>query len=95
MNNLLYFIIALGMTPEQRNQILKDIDLTTPEGFNELHDKVIDYINETIVTNYTGVSKAQINDSIKNTLNILWVKHLNIKIHTITSTIIKNYQRTD
>lgn len=71
MNNLLYFIIALGMTPEQRNQILKDIDLTTPEGFNELHDKVIDYINETIVTNYTGVSKAQINDSIKNTLNIL------------------------
>ena len=71
MNNSLYFIIALGMTPEQRNQILKDIDLTTPEGFNELHDKVIDYINETIVTNYTGVSKAQINDSIKNTLNIL------------------------
>lgn len=71
MNNLLYFIIALGMTPEQRNQILKDIDLTTPEGFNELHDKVIDYINETIVTNYTGVSKAQINESIKNTLNIL------------------------
>ena len=71
MNNLLYFIIALGMTPEQRNQILKNIDLTTPEGFNELHDKVIDYINETIVTNYTGVSKAQINDSIKNTLNIL------------------------
>ena len=71
MNNLLYFIIALGMTPKQRNQILKDIDLTTPEGFNELHDKVIDYINETIMTNYTGVSKAQINDSIKNTLNIL------------------------
>ena len=33
---------ALGMTPEQRNQILKDIDLTTPEGFNALHDKVID-----------------------------------------------------
>ena len=71
MNNLLYFIIALGVTPEQRNQILKNIDLTTPEGFNELHDKVIDYINETIVTNYTGISKAQINDSIKNTLNIL------------------------
>lgn len=71
MNNLLYFIIALGMTPEQRNQILKDIDLTTPEGFNELYDKVIDYINETIVTNYTGVSKAQVNESIKNTLNIL------------------------
>ena len=71
MNNLLYFIIALGMTPEQRSQILKDIDLTTPEGFNTLHDKIIDYINETIVTNYTGVSKAQVNESIKNTLNIL------------------------
>lgn len=71
MNNLLYFIIALGMTPEQRNQILKDIDLTTPKGFDTLHDKIIDYINETIVTNYTGVSKAQVNKSIKNTLNIL------------------------
>ena len=71
MNNLLYFIIALGMTSEQRNQILKDIDLTTPEGFNTLHDKIIDYINETIVTNYTGVSKAQVNENIKNTLNIL------------------------
>lgn len=71
MNNLLYFIIALGMTPEQRNQILKDIDLTTPEGFNVLHDKIIDYINETVVTNYTGISKAQANESIKNNLSIL------------------------
>lgn len=71
MNNLLYFIIALGMTSEQRNQILKDIDLTTPEGFNALHDKIIDYINETIVASYTGVSKAQVNENIKNTLNIL------------------------
>lgn len=69
MNNLLYFIIALGMNPKERQQILNDIDLTTPEGFNELHDKVIDYINETIVTNYTGVNKNQVNNIIKNNLN--------------------------
>lgn len=68
MNNLLYFIIALGMSPEQRQQILKDIDLTTPEGFNELHNKVIEYINENIVINYTGVNKAQVNIYIKNNL---------------------------
>lgn len=68
MNNLLYFIIALGMSPEQRQQILKDIDLTTPEGFNKLHNKVIEYINENIVTNYTGVNKSQVNTYIKNNL---------------------------
>lgn len=69
MNNLLYFIIALGLSPEQRNQILKDIDLTTPDGFNELHDKVIEYINETLVSNYTGVNKSIVNNVIKNNLN--------------------------
>lgn len=68
MTDLMYFIIALGMSPEQRQQILKDIDLTTPEGFNELHNKVIEYINENIVTNYTGVNKAQVNTYIKNNL---------------------------
>lgn len=69
MNDLLYFIIAMGLSPQERNQILKDIDLTTPEGFNELHDKVIDYINETLVTNYTGINKTQVNELIKNNLN--------------------------
>lgn len=69
MNDLLYFIIALGLTPKQRQQILKDIDLTTPEGFNALHDKVIDYINETMVSSYTKVNKNQVNELIKNTLN--------------------------
>lgn len=69
MNNLLYFIIALGLSPEQRNQILKDIDLTTPDGFNELHDKVIEYINETLVSNYTGVNKSIVNNVIKDNLN--------------------------
>lgn len=59
------------MSPNQREQILKDIDLTTPDGFNELHDKVIEYINETLVTNYTGVNKCQVNEIIKNNLNNL------------------------